>query len=301
MPRSAALILAGAALIAVGVVVFALRFLTPPEEPPPPAGAVGASGGSGVDAALDAALLEQVIRRLDRLEEKVFQPRLAPRDPSDLLASLDERLRVLEERPVSPARAATAVAATATAAAPEEEPTPEDLRAMSKVSLVARARALAQRQAKAEAVPYWREVLARGADDEVLIEANLELGYALRGAEKHAEEEAYFQEAMRIAGVDSEQGQWANYQIAWSEHVRDDFAAARDRMAEVANSRCTARDIKGHANLYVARFSLKIRDEARAREALEAIVREFGDSKEPADAWFTEQATTRLKQLDDSR
>ena len=101
-----------------------------------------------------------------------------------------------------------------------------------------------------------------------------------------------------MAGVDSEQGQWASYQIAWSQHFRGDDASARETMAGVATSRATTRNTRGHALLYVAQFSLELGDEDRAREALQTIVRDYGDSKVPGDVWLANRARQQLQALD---
>ena len=121
MPRSAAVVLAVAALVAAGAL--ALQVLTPGPSPIP------ATTDPGSDAATRAALRD-LAGRLDRIEQEVFQPRLAPGDPAARLADLEERLHALEQRPAGrqaaagtdardgPAGAATADAPLVVTSAP---------------------------------------------------------------------------------------------------------------------------------------------------------------------------------------
>lgn len=287
MPRSAALLFAVAALVAAGA--FAFHVLT--QGP-----AAGADAGAGVDAATVAALRD-LEGRLDRLEHEVFQPRLAASDPAALLADLEGRLRALEQRLVARVGAGTSAAAPGNPASGDEPPTPPHMRSLSDEDLLLKARSLANNQSREAAAPYWREILDRAPSDQLFVEAHIELGYAYRAAQDHDREEETFREALRVAGADSEQGQRVLYQLAWTANYRGDYAAARDLMIAVANAPSTSRTLTGHARLNVAHFSLQLNDGERAREALQSMLRDFGDSEIPIEAWFARQATERLERL----
>lgn len=291
MPRNAALIAAVAGLVVAGA--FALHLLSPP--PVAPAAAPDEASSQGRPSEQVAAALCDLTERLDRLENEVFQPRLAPTDPSERLADLEKRLRSLEERPQPPQAAPPPTSGDTAAQA--AQPVEVDLASFSDEDLLAKARGLAGAQARRAALPLWLEVLERGTTDEIFVEANLEIGYAYRKAQDHVKEEEAFREALRVAGPDSERGQAANYQIAWSQHFRGDNASARETMAEVAASRATARSTTGHARLYVAHFSLELNDRERAREALQSVVHDFGDSAVPMEAWLANRAKEMLAKI----
>lgn len=282
MRRSAALVFALAALVAAGA--FALHVLSPAA---PATGVVDGTDGATV------AALRDLKQRIGRLEHEVFQPRLAPHDPSARLADLEERLRAVEtsRRPTAPPARAPSEDT------PAETSAPVDVRSLSDGDLLVQARSLARQQSKDVAMPFWREILERNPSDEVFVEANIEMGYAYRVAKDHEQEEEAFREALRVAGADTERGQWATYQIAWSQHFRGNHAAARDTMVGVASARATPRSLTGHARLYAARFSLELDDGERTREALQSILRDFGDSEVPMDAWLAAQATSMLARL----
>jgi len=286
MPRSAALVFAVASLVAAAA--FAYHVLDG-------GGSERTAEVEGTDAATLAALRD-LRQRLDRVEHEVFQPRLAPTDPAARLAELEARLHALEDRSVA-APAATGTGERPPTTSTEGPPAAVDVRSLSDEDLLVKARTLGGRQSHDIAAPYWRELLARSPSDELFVEANLQLGYAHRGAKDHDQAEEAFREALRVAGPDSSQGQWATYQIAWEQRFRGENAAARDTMTEVANARATSRNTRGHARLYVARFSLELNDTDRAREALQAILREFGGSKAPGDVYLVQQANTLLEPL----
>ena len=288
MPRSAALVLAVAALVASAA--FAVHVFAPPAPAPP-------SDVEGTDAATVAALRD-LAQRLDRIEHEVFQPRLAPSDPAARLAALEERLHALEKRPSDRhAAAGTGGSDDPARGVPGDRPPGVDARSLTDEALVVNARMLSGKRAYDAAAPFWREVLERGPSDEVFVEAQIHLGYALREAKDHEREEAAFREALRVAGSDTEQGQKILFQLAWTRHFRGDYASSRDLMVAVANAPASPRALTGHARLHVAYLSLQLDDGERAREALQSMLRDFGDSEIPIEAWLARQATERLAQL----
>lgn len=289
MPRSAVLVFAVSALVAA--TAFAYQVLVR-EEP------VLLPEAGGADSVTVAALRD-LGERLDRVEHEVFQPRLAPSDPAARLADLEARMLELERRPAAaPTRSAPETEHSATDEKEAVPPAPVDVRSLSEADLVVKARRLSGRQAYDAAAPFWREVLARGPTDELFVEAQLQLGYAHRGAKDHDKGEAAFREALRVAGPESAQGQWARYQIAWSQHYRGDHASARDTMVSVASAPSATRNTRGHALIYAARFSLELNEGDRAREALQSILRDFGGSEVPGDLWLVRHATELLGQLE---
>jgi tetratricopeptide (TPR) repeat protein len=289
MPRSAAVVLAVAALVAAGAL--ALQVLPPGPSPIP------ATTDPGSDAATRAALRD-LAGRLDRIEQEVFQPRLAPGDPAARLADLEERLHALEQRPAGrQAAAGTDARDDPAGAATADAPLVVDVGSLSDEDLIGKARSLAGKRAYDAAAPFWREVLERGPSDEVFVEAQIHLGYALREAKDHEREEAAFREALRVAGSDTEQGQKILFQLAWTRHFQGDYASSRDLMVAVANAPASPRALTGHARLHVAYLSLQLDDGDRARETLESMVRDFGGSAIPIEAWLARQATERLAQL----
>ena len=283
MPRSAVVVFAFAALVAA--TAFAYQVLVREESALPPE-------AGGADAATVAALRD-LGERLDRVEHEVFQPRLAPSDPVARLADLEARVHTLEKRPVPHAPAAPA----ATTRSPGEQAPRADLRSLTREDLVVKARSLAGSHAYDAAAAYWRELLDRNPSDELFVEAHIQLGYAYRAAKDHDREEETFREALRVAGADSEKGQKVLYQLAWTANYRGDYAAARDLMTSVANAPATSRTLTGHARLNGAYFSQQLNDREGAREALQSMLRDFGNSTIPVEAWFARQATERLEQL----
>lgn len=285
MPNKAALVFAIAALVAA--TAFAIHVLRPSSP--------GATSASSTTDTATLATLRDLSQRLDQLEREVFQPRLAPSDPAARLADLEARLHELEGR--STPRAASSPPA-ASSSTPDKTPQPAvDASSLPDEELRIFARSLSGRQAYEAAAPYWRELLSRRPSDELFVEAKIQLGYAHRGAKDHDKAEASFREAMRVAGEDSEKGQWANYQIGWSQRFRGDNQVARDTMASVASSAATTRQTRGHAQIYVARFSLDLNDVDRAREALQSVLRDHGGSKAPSDVFLVNHANELLETL----
>lgn len=285
MPNKAALVFAIAALVAA--TAFAIHVLRSSSR--------GARSESNTTDAATLATLRDLSQRLDQLEHEVFQPRLAPSDPAARLADLEARLHELEGR--STPTVASSPPATSSST-PDKTPQPAvDASSLPDDELRIFARSLSGRQAYEAAAPYWRELLSRRPSDELFIEANIQLGYAHRRAGDRDLEEQSFREAMRVAGPNTEKGQWANYQIAWTHRYRGDNQAARDTMASVASSAATTRNTRGHARIYVARFSLDLGDVDRAREALQSILRDHGGSKAPNDVFLVNHANELLETL----
>ncbi|MHC5011975.1 MAG: tetratricopeptide repeat protein [Planctomycetota bacterium] len=278
MAHRNAFLFAVAALIAA--IAFAVHVLIPSEAPE--------------DDPLPAARTPEIadlVRRMDRLEQEVFQPRLEPLDPAALLASLEERVRRLEEEP-DPS------GSTGVEAEPAPRPQTDDPRTLSDEQLMVRARRLAENKESQSAVTYWQELIDRRPPTEVLLEAYRGLGLAYRGQGEHEKEEEAFREIIRLAGPDSTKAQEAAYQLAWSQRFREDFASARETMEGVARSPATSRNLTGHARLNIAQLSLKMDDAVRAREVLESMVAEFSDSVDPMHSWFVDRARAMLKGLD---
>jgi tetratricopeptide (TPR) repeat protein len=240
---------------------------------------------------VSARVLAQIEERLDRVEQQVFGPRPAGDGAAERLERIEARLGRLEARETAVAEAGGDGAAAA--------PVPGDLAGLSLEQLFARGRALEQGGGSGEdRLALYKEILSRGPSGDLLAQAWVGAGLALRSLQRHAEEAAAFEEALRAAGTDSEQGAWATYQLAWARYFGGDPAAGRATMEDLAAAPGTPRSLAGHALLYAGSWALQKEDPVGARRAFERILADHGESVVPESQWLAEQARKNIEGLD---
>ncbi len=240
--------------------------------------------GSGRD-------LARIEDRLDRIEREVFGPRPAGTEVTAHLGEIEARLGRLEAGETAAVEAGGAGAAAT--------PAPGDLGALSLEQLFARGRALEQGGGSGEdRLALYKEILSRGPSGSALAQAWVGAGLALRSLQRHAEEAAAYEEAVRAASPGSEEGAWATYQLGWAKYFGGDPAAGRATMEDLAGAPGTPRSLAGHALLYAGSWALQKEDPVGARRAFERILADHGDSVVPESQWLAEQARKNLEGLD---
>jgi tetratricopeptide (TPR) repeat protein len=251
------------------------------------------SSGPAAEVEGSASSLADLERRLARLEAADARPVLAPAPAPVVVAgdgAVESRVAALERRLEELASSAT------------RSPSPA-LESLSDAELLARARATSADPGTwkgtdaMEALRTWEEVLRRNRSGEAAGEAWEKVGYAYRHLKDHEKEEAAFREALRVAS-DPGRESAMRFQLAWAQVFGGDTAGALESMAEVARSRGTSRDLRGHALLNEARWSLETGDRARARRAYEDVLREHSGSTDSASDWLVERAREHLKKIE---
>jgi len=203
-------------------------------------------------------------------------------DPSlaDRLASLEQRITALERG----GRQGPSV--------------PEDLGAVASKELDALGKTLVQLKRYDEAQRVLKELLGRtdlGEDERT--EAEMQLGYALRGLGKHAESEARFRETMTRVGEDTEKGAWAGFQIGWDRYYQKDYAGASVRMERSANASGVGAIVRVHSLYNAASFARQAGDTERARVLLERLLDNHAADIPATQAYMKTQAEAWLKEI----
>jgi tetratricopeptide (TPR) repeat protein len=202
--------------------------------------------------------------------------------------SSDDRLAAIERR----------LAALEKGGGAQGPSVPENLARVATKELDALGRTLVQAKRYDEAQRILKEVVGRtDLDEEQRIEAEMQLGYALRGAGKFADAEARFAETLRRVGEDTAKGAWLGFQIAWDRYYQKDLAGASARMERSANAAGVDAIVRVHALYNAANFAKEAGDATRARALLERLLDRHAGDIPPAQAFMKTQADAWLKEL----
>jgi tetratricopeptide (TPR) repeat protein len=198
----------------------------------------------------------------------------------DRVATLEARVVALEKR--------GAVAGPAV---------PEDLSKVPAAELESLARTLMQQQRSADWLRVAEEWAKRSdltADQKV--EAEMNIGWALRGLGKHAEAEARFRETLEHTDAASEKAPWLGFQIAWQRSYQKDFATASQDMEKAANHPAVGALLRVHSLYNAANFAKEAGDTNRARALLERMLT-YADDIPASQQDMRRQAEATLKKL----
>ena len=201
--------------------------------------------------------------------------------PEDRLATLEARVVVLEKR--------GAVAGPAV---------PEDLSKVPAAELESLARTLTQQQRHSDLLRVaeeWAKRTDLTADQKV--DAEMNIGWALRGLGKHAESEARFRETLERTDAASEKAPWLGFQIAWQRSYQKDFATASQEMEKSANHPAVGAILRAHALYNAAGFAKQAGDNARARALYERLLTQYADDIPASQKYMREDAEASLKKL----
>ncbi len=264
------------------------------EAPRPDPRPVSSPSGSG------AAALERLERRVDELAASVRPgvsgevpppvapvpaegpaPKDAPPTPApvpDRLADLERRIAVLER------------------SGGRGTPIPEDLSKVPPAQLEALVRTLYGEKRYADGQRVAEEMLRRGdLTPEQRTEAEMQIGYAMRGLGKHAEAEARFRESLARVGDTGEQAPWLGFQIAWERSYQKDYAGASQEMERSANHPSVSAVVRVHSLLGAANFAVQAGDKGRARVFAERLLNQHAADIPATQPFIKQQAEAILK------
>ena len=199
----------------------------------------------------------------------------------DRLAKLETRMAALEKR--------GAVAGPLV---------PEDLSKVPAAELQAMAQGLMQHQRHADLLRVseeWAKRTDLTADQKV--EAEMNIGYGLRGLGKHAEAEARFRETLERTDAASEKAPWLGFQVAWQRFYQKDFAAGSQEMEKTANHPAVTPIIRVHSLYNAANFAKQAGDSARARALYERLLTQYADDIPASQKYMRDEAEASLKKL----
>lgn len=246
---------------------------------------------SVLEAPVPDGELEERVGELERKLTALALPPLPAADgaPADDLAALTARVKALEERLEE---------GLAAAGVEDEETFNARIREMTDEELRSEARMAGARKNYAAAARCWEALLARDPDLEVVKDAKFQLGLSYRMLKDHAREEKAFRDLVELNGPETTDGLWARFQVAWSRYYQDDFVSARDMMDRIAIAPATNNVTRAFARYYVATFSLKLDDPARARQVLLQLTEDYADTKDEQELRVLGYARRTLATLD---
>jgi len=201
--------------------------------------------------------------------------------PEDRLAKLESRVVVLEKRG---AAAGPAV--------------PEDLSKVPAAELESLARTLMQQGRHSDLLRVAEEWAKRSdLTAEQKVDAEMNIGYGLRGLGKHAEAEARFRETLEHADAASEKAPWLGFQIAWQRSYQKDFTTASQEMEKAANHPAVGAILRAHALYNAAGFAKQSGDNVRARALYERLLTQYADDIPASQKYMRDDAEASLKKL----
>jgi hypothetical protein len=190
------------------------------------------------------------------------------------------------------------VAALEKGAARGGVPVPDDLSKVPSGELEGLARALTQERRFGDLLRVAEEWARRGdltADQRV--EADMNVGYALRGMAKHAEAEARFRESLARIGEGSDKAPWLGFQIGWERSFQKDPAGASLEMEKAAGHAAVSPIVRVHALLAAANFAKEAGDTGRARVFLDRLLGTYAGDIPPTQAFIRQQAEALRKEI----
>jgi TolA-binding protein len=257
--------------IAGGAVVWWICLASPPRRESPPRAA---------SVAPDPRI-EEIAARLDRIESRL-EGADRPVEGLDRLDRITERLDQLDAelagRPVTPIRESPAAVPV------------ETLRLRAKeISMEATRRAAA--------VEAWGAVAEATGDPEQKAEALAEQGDAYRKLGDWSRAAASFRKVVELAGLHSERGRSAAYQLGWCEQFGGDSTAAYRTFRELLDTPGLPKSMEAAARLQVAAVADAMGDSATARREYETLVSEYANDRHEHYRKIAKAATDRLGEL----
>ena len=266
-----------------------------------------AAGRAPADGPAAAAVSSEAIERLERRVEELAAA--AARDPAKAAA------------PASAEGASAAPAAGGSDAAPAPEdklaalearvaalekrgaggggsPLPADLSKLSHGELEALSREMMQQRRHGDLLRVAEEMAKRtDLTPEQRIDAEMNIGYGLRGLGKHAEAEARFRETLARTDASSDKAAWLGFQIAWERSYQKDPAGGSLEMEKAANHPAVTPIVRVHALYGAANMAKEAGDTARARVFYERLLQQHGDDIPASQPFIRTGAEQALKQL----
>jgi hypothetical protein len=251
----------------------------------------------------DRGDFERLERRLDELSVGVNAPSLAPapgapspvlgrneaesRSGSTTIPASSDRLDALERR----------VAALETKGVGGTS-VPADLSQLPIPQLEALIRTLTAERRGNDAVKVAEEMLRRSdLTPAQRVDAEMNIGYALRVQGKNAEAEARFRESLLRVGDDSEKAPWLGFQIAWERKFQNDLQGGIAEMEKAANHARVEPLVQAHALYNAASFAREAGESTRAQALLERLLAHHADKFPPSQANLKAQAEAWLKEI----
>jgi tetratricopeptide (TPR) repeat protein len=169
---------------------------------------------------------------------------------------------------------------------------------MSYGELEALSRTLMQQQRHGDLLRVAEEMAKRtDLTPDQRIDAEMNIGYGLRGLGKHAEAEARFRETLARTDPASDKAPWLGFQIAWQRSYQKDPAGGSLEMEKAANHPAVSPIVRVHALYGAANMAKEAGDNARARVFYERLLQQHGDDIPASQPFIRTGAEQALKQL----
>jgi len=241
-------------LVAGGAAVGLIGFVSAPRREP---SARAPATAPDPRVAELAARLDQItpqLERIDRLAEQL-----------DRVGQMAERLEEIDARLTEIANRSAAATGQSTADVPME-------------TLRLRAKALSMDASRrTDAIEAWGAVAEWAADTEQRTEALFEQGKAYQELKDWNHAAASFRKVVETAGLRTERGQDAAYQLGWCECWSRDNAAAYQTFRQLAETPGLPKSVEAAARLQTASFASATGDVRTARREYERLVSDYAN------------------------
>lgn len=230
---------------------------------------------------------EQLLARLDRLDRRL----------EDLATRLEDGHRIAPVRSATPGLSGSAStprredeSGTPEAAAPTAISVDDLAKAIAKAEdqkwaerknseLLAAANRRLKNQDPQGAREILERLLRRDLDEEERVTALMQLGITTRAAGDGEASVKALEEAVRLAGHESETGQYASYQLVWSYTNTKDYAAAAIEVDRLLNRKALSPGLEPNVRWARVIIAQAQGDTAAADRGYEDFVARYGDSE----------------------
>lgn len=236
----------------------------------------------GPDPAL--AALDAMAGRIERMEAAVVS---GDADLRDRVAKVEARLDALggevEERIAGIAQAGGSA-----------EP---DLASLDLKDLAVQARMAFARRDYGAAIECWRAVLARDPERDLQIEGLTQIAQSHRSVKEHVKEEQVWRELMALYEPDSKEGLSARWNVGWALRGQEKHAEALRMMEGYALNEEIPASSRRWARMWVGDSAMQCGDTGRARRIFEQLIAEYRDAEDANSQLLVRYAEERLSGL----